>query len=450
MSQRWPPSRRRKSSVIQSSPRGSSATSTCPPSGPAPTTRRCAARIVAAAERTLTALPAGRDRAARKAAWRRSPWSHAAIPAAAPGRGGGRGGDHRPPPRRPRAAGLRLNGTWMQSFCADGLAARAGTRSADRNRDASRPHGLVNFEVLGRLIRLQALSGLGDFTGADAQAAALDELGAGTKDHSSPCSPGGTWPCEPRATTADTAAPRRATARRARCSTIPACRASRGAAAPGTAVPARVAARARQFSRRDRLGPLWSRRSRAYDSRASFPTPLAPTTATKAPGPTGSVTRPAPPGGTPRGRPAPAARAGGRRWAGGRAAAPAPGRRACRPRSRRGRRGRPLAPVAADQLGAVGEPARRRRRAGTRPAAARRHVVGGQDVQQPELEQLRGGTLPDWLPPRTMLEAPMTMRWPCLLAALAASTVVGNSEMCTPSATDSATWSASRHRGWPG
>ena len=38
-------------------------------------------------------------------------------------------------------------------------------------------HGLVSFEVLGRLIRLQALSGLGDFTGATAQAAALDQLG---------------------------------------------------------------------------------------------------------------------------------------------------------------------------------------------------------------------------------------------------------------------------------
>jgi len=39
------------------------------------------------------------------------------------------------------------------------------------------PHGLVNFEIMGRLIRLQALSGLGDFAAADTHAAALDDLG---------------------------------------------------------------------------------------------------------------------------------------------------------------------------------------------------------------------------------------------------------------------------------
>jgi hypothetical protein len=38
-------------------------------------------------------------------------------------------------------------------------------------------HGLVNFEILGRLIRLQALSGLGDFAEADEQSAVLDQLG---------------------------------------------------------------------------------------------------------------------------------------------------------------------------------------------------------------------------------------------------------------------------------
>lgn len=38
-------------------------------------------------------------------------------------------------------------------------------------------HGLPDFEILGRLIRLQALGGLGDFAAADAECAALDRLG---------------------------------------------------------------------------------------------------------------------------------------------------------------------------------------------------------------------------------------------------------------------------------
>ncbi len=50
-------------------------------------------------------------------------------------------------------------------------------------------------------------------------------------------------------------------------------------------------------------------------------------------------------------------------------------------------------------------------------------------------------TFPDWLPPRTMLGAPMTICWPCSTAALAAGTVVGNSAMRAPRATDSATCS---------
>ena len=60
--------------------------------------------------------------------------------------------------------------------------------------------------------------------------------------------------------------------------------------------------------------------------------------------PIGAVTKPARPAGTRCGRPAPAVRADAVRWPAGHAGAPAPGRRACRSRSRRGRRGRPLAP----------------------------------------------------------------------------------------------------------
>ena len=60
--------------------------------------------------------------------------------------------------------------------------------------------------------------------------------------------------------------------------------------------------------------------------------------------PIGAVTKPALPAGTRCGQPAPAVRADAVRWPAAHAAAPAPGRRACRSRSRRGRRGRPLGP----------------------------------------------------------------------------------------------------------
>jgi hypothetical protein len=64
----------------------------------------------------------------------------------------------------------------MQSFSRTGLAARRDAIGDEIVMLATR-HGLVNFEILGRLIRLQAFSGLGDFTGADAQSAVLDKLG---------------------------------------------------------------------------------------------------------------------------------------------------------------------------------------------------------------------------------------------------------------------------------
>ncbi|WP_428815113.1 BTAD domain-containing putative transcriptional regulator [Streptomyces albus subsp. chlorinus] len=68
-----------------------------------------------------------------------------------------------------------LNGSFMQMFRQCGLA--AGRDAVGTELVAlSRAHGLVSAEVLGRLIRLQALSGLGDLAGADAQAAAVDSL----------------------------------------------------------------------------------------------------------------------------------------------------------------------------------------------------------------------------------------------------------------------------------
>jgi hypothetical protein len=134
-----------------------------------------AARIAAAAERTLTALPAGRDSLrARLLATiamesRSDPGSRPGQAAAEAETIARRLGD-------PALLAFTLNGVWMQSFSRTGLAARRDAIGGEITSLAGR-HGLVNFEVLGRLIRLQALSGLGDFTGADAQSAALDQLG---------------------------------------------------------------------------------------------------------------------------------------------------------------------------------------------------------------------------------------------------------------------------------
>ena len=133
-----------------------------------------AARIVAAAERTLTALPAGRDSLrARLLATialesRGDPGTRPGEAAAEAEAIARRLGD-------PALLAFTLNGAWMQCFSRTGLAPRRDAIGGEIVALATR-HGLVNFEVLGRLIRLQALAGLGDFTEADAQSAALDQL----------------------------------------------------------------------------------------------------------------------------------------------------------------------------------------------------------------------------------------------------------------------------------
>ncbi|MFS8200324.1 BTAD domain-containing putative transcriptional regulator [Streptomyces sp. CWNU-52B] len=152
-----------------------------------------AADIVATAERTLTALPT------------------ATATATGTGTGTGphdtarcrllttialetRGADCPPGPRADRGTqaareaealarrlddpallAFALNGTFMQSFTSAGLAPRRDETGAELVELAAR-HGLVTYEVLGRLIRLQARSALGDLTGADLHAAAADRL----------------------------------------------------------------------------------------------------------------------------------------------------------------------------------------------------------------------------------------------------------------------------------
>ncbi|MFE9684622.1 BTAD domain-containing putative transcriptional regulator [Streptomyces sp. NPDC006285] len=185
-----------------------------------------AALIVAAAERTLTALPAGRpepgpSRAAETGTGRAAGTETGAGTGTETGRaartvaGAGTGVPsplHPTPqdtarcrllttvaletrgsaaPRGPEAAreaealarrlddpallAFALNGTFMQSFTRAGLAPRRDEIGAELVELAAR-HGLVTYEVLGHLIRLQARAALGDLPAADLHAAAADRL----------------------------------------------------------------------------------------------------------------------------------------------------------------------------------------------------------------------------------------------------------------------------------
>ncbi|WP_031162159.1 BTAD domain-containing putative transcriptional regulator [Streptosporangium roseum] len=134
-----------------------------------------AAQIVAAAERTLSALPPGTHQAARARLL-------ATIALESRGTRAGRG------PQAARQAeeiarglddpgllAFALNGVFMQTFHRAGLAPRRDEIGAELVALSAR-HGLVTFEVLGHLIRLQARSALADFPAADRHAAAADHL----------------------------------------------------------------------------------------------------------------------------------------------------------------------------------------------------------------------------------------------------------------------------------
>jgi hypothetical protein len=68
-----------------------------------------------------------------------------------------------------------LNGVFMHTFHRSGLAPERDAIGRELITLSVR-HGFVNFEVLGHLVRLQALGALGDFAGADEHAAAADDL----------------------------------------------------------------------------------------------------------------------------------------------------------------------------------------------------------------------------------------------------------------------------------
>ncbi|WP_346183342.1 BTAD domain-containing putative transcriptional regulator [Streptomyces osmaniensis] len=146
-----------------------------------------AAQVVAAAERTLTALTALSSTA----------HGHAAIPAAHEADRArllatialeSRGTRLARGPQAARRAeeiarrlddpallAFALNAGFMQAFDRTGLAPRRDGIGAELVALSAR-HGLSTFETLGHLVRLQARSALGDFTTADHHAVAADDL----------------------------------------------------------------------------------------------------------------------------------------------------------------------------------------------------------------------------------------------------------------------------------
>ncbi len=134
-----------------------------------------AARVTAAAERALTALPPGAHPAARARLL-------ATVALESRGTHSARGPQAARQAERlardlddPALLAFALNGVFMQTFDRTGLAPRRDAIGAELVALAARS-GLVTYEVLGRLVRLQARAALADFAAADAHAAAAERL----------------------------------------------------------------------------------------------------------------------------------------------------------------------------------------------------------------------------------------------------------------------------------
>ncbi|MFC8950588.1 AfsR/SARP family transcriptional regulator [Streptomyces rochei] len=137
-----------------------------------------ARQVVAAAERTLAALPDGPAAAparcrllATVAVESRGVRSPRGPRAAAEAERLARGLDD------PALLAFALNGAFMQSCTAAGTAPRRDAIGAELVELSAR-HGMVNHAVLGHLIRLQARSALADPAGADEHADAVDLIAA--------------------------------------------------------------------------------------------------------------------------------------------------------------------------------------------------------------------------------------------------------------------------------
>ncbi|SCL29269.1 AfsR/SARP family transcriptional regulator [Micromonospora inyonensis] len=133
-----------------------------------------AAQIAAAAERALAALHPGSPDATRARLL-------ATIAVESRGTRAARGPEAARQAERiarglgdPALLAFALNGVFMQTFHRAGLARERDDIGTELVSLCAR-HGLVTFEILGHLIRLQARSALADFAAADAHAAAADQ-----------------------------------------------------------------------------------------------------------------------------------------------------------------------------------------------------------------------------------------------------------------------------------
>ncbi|TDC67075.1 SARP family transcriptional regulator [Micromonospora sp. KC207] len=140
-----------------------------------------AAQIVAAAERALAALRPGSSEATRARLL-------ATIAVESRGTRAARGPEAAHEAERiarrlgdPTLLAFALNSVFMQTFHRAGLAPERDAIGAELVALSAR-HGLVTFEILGHLVRLQARSALADFATGDQHAAAADRL-AERHDH---------------------------------------------------------------------------------------------------------------------------------------------------------------------------------------------------------------------------------------------------------------------------
>ncbi|WP_033283454.1 AfsR/SARP family transcriptional regulator [Streptomyces sp. NRRL F-525] len=134
-----------------------------------------AADTVAAAERTLAALPPDAHLAARARLLATIALESRGTRSARGPQAARQAEDIARRLNDPALLAFALNGTFMQTFHRAGLAPQRDAIGAELVALSAR-HGMVTYEVLGHLIRLQSRSALADFTGADGHAAAAEQL----------------------------------------------------------------------------------------------------------------------------------------------------------------------------------------------------------------------------------------------------------------------------------
>lgn len=135
-----------------------------------------AAELVAAAERTLGALPAGAPDAVRARLLATVAVESRGLPGP---RGSSAAHEAEALARRsgdPAALAFALAGRYLTRFERTGLAPERDAIGTELVSLAGR-HGLSTFEILGHLVRLQARSALGDLEAAQRHADAADALG---------------------------------------------------------------------------------------------------------------------------------------------------------------------------------------------------------------------------------------------------------------------------------